>query len=321
MLISPLPTVIYRNQAFDIIENGVRHATPRRRTISHHVDHFFRIHFPKFNNNRLSSASLLTRMKKQQFAVMDEGEMHSLKNYEKIGRPLSGGHETARQWRKKALVVFLIMCSIVLAVVAIFVGIGFFRSRNVLQDEETGLGGTRSSDLIESVCNKTLYFEACNSSLSSYPAAARANMPELARIAVEVSLKDAKGTADLSRKLKGNADGALQVCVEVLQNTVDELNASISVFARPNWKRRTEDVKAWLSAALTYPSTCIEGFEDVDEHMPVSLKQKLDNLSQLISNSLAIFNYVSAAEESRGTQKISQRNRRLLTYDGDFSVG
>ncbi|GLJ10933.1 hypothetical protein SUGI_0138340 [Cryptomeria japonica] len=261
-------------------------------------------------------------MKKQQFAAMSEGDLYSLKNYEKIGavRPLSNGHDTVFQWRKKALVIFLVMCSIVLILSAIFVGTGFFKPKNALPNEESsGLGGTRSPDLIELVCNKTLYFEACNSSLSSIPAAARANISELAKIAVELSLEIAKGTADLGRKFNGGGGGAFEVCVEVLQNTVDELNDTLSVVASPNWSRRTADVKTWLSAALTNPGTCIEGFEDVDENIPASMKKMLDSLSQLISNALAIFNYVAAEESNGSAQKISPQNRRLLTYDKFFS--
>lgn len=248
---------------------------------------------------------------------MGEGNLHSLKSYEKIGavRPPINGHDS---WRKKALVIFLAVCSVALAVSAVFLGTGFFRPNN---EESKGLEGTRTPDLIEIVCNKTLYYDACNSSLTSNPASARANMSELAKIAVESSLEIAKGAADLSRKLKGTGGGGVfEVCVEVLQSTVDELNDSLSVVARPNWIHRREDVKSWLSAALTNPTTCIEGFEDLDENIPTSLKKMVDSLSKLVSNALAIFNYI-AAEESNGTaQKISRQNRRLLTYVGDFYV-
>ena len=46
------------------------------------------------------------------------------------------------------------------------------------------------------------------------------------------------------------------------------------------------------------PSTCVEDFEDAVVIMDESMKQKIENLTELVSNDLAILNFVCSSEEN-----------------------
>jgi pectinesterase len=86
------------------------------------------------------------------------------------------------------------------------------------------------------------------------------------RITVEVSLDEAIRVIDFVVELNKSADNqsreAFEDCAGLLDNTVDQLNSSVSVLAEQDWKQGLDDLKTWLSAALTNPSTCVEDFED-----------------------------------------------------------
>lgn len=240
--------------------------------------------------------------------------MNSNSGYEKIvPPPATSSHEAQKEWRKKAILV--VIFSTILLVCVICVGI------QLTHNEETGHNRVRSSDLVcnlcnsaihydvgtvsasvRKVCNSTSHYDLCVSSLSSFPGSLEANMSELARIAAEVSLDEAIRVNDFVAELKKLAEDqsrdVLEDCTELLGDTVDQLNSSISVLGEEDWKQSMDNLSTWLSAALTNPSTCIDDFGDSGLLMDESMKQKIENLREMVSNDLAIVNFVSASENS-----------------------
>jgi len=65
----------------------------------------------------------------------------------------------------------------------------------------------------------------------------------------------------------------------------------------------------WLSAALTNQDTCLEGFEDTSGTVKDQMVGNLKDLSELVSNSLAIF---SASGDNDFTGVPIQNKRRLM---------
>jgi pectinesterase inhibitor-like protein len=239
--------------------------------------------------------------------------MNANNGYEKIvPSPPASSHEKQKQWRRRALLA--VICSTILLVGVIYVAI------RLTPDEESGHNRIRSSDLdcklcnstshydlgisafVREVCNSTFHYDLCVSSLSSCLGSLEANMSELARFAVEVSRDDAIRVTCFVVELKEAAEddsrGALEDCTQLLEDTVDQLNTSVSVLAEQDWKQRIDDLTTWLSAALTNPSTCSEGFEDVGVSMNETMKQKIERVTDLVSDALAIVSFVSDLENS-----------------------
>lgn len=243
--------------------------------------------------------------------------MNAANGYEKILPQPPSGHEP-QQHSKKISLLFT-ACLVILLTAAGFAAAGFLHGMNTHQDESV-VNVIRSSALIQAVCKKTLYFEVCNSSLRAYPGALKANASELAKIAVEVSRDEAKDVVELALDLNRTAGkdcpgslAPLADCLEVLGDSIEELNSSLSAMGDRNWRRRSGDVKAWLSAALTNPFSCIDGFEEVDVSMPLIMQQRVEYLTELTSNALAIVNYVAGVgDKIVKAHKTPGMNRRLL---------
>lgn len=224
-----------------------------------------------------------------------EREMNAYKGYDKIvPSPPATSHEAKKQRRKKALLALI--CSTVLLIGLIYACIQYTHG------EESGPNRIRSSDLVLKVCNSTSHHDLCMSALRPCAGHLRANMSELARIAVEVSrdevIRVSQFAVDLYRTEVGNSLGALEDCRKLLNDTVDQLNSSVSLLAEQGWKQRITDLRTWLSAALTNPSTCVEGFEDMGVSMNENMKQKVERVTDLVSNALAIVSFVSDSEKS-----------------------
>lgn len=225
---------------------------------------------------------------------IDRG-MNAYKGYDKIvPSPPASSHEAKKQRRKKALLALI--CSTVLLIGLIYACIQFTHGG------ESGPNRIRSSDLVLKVCNSTSHHNLCMSSFRPCAGHLRANMSELARIAVEVSRDEAirvtQFAMDLDRSAEGNSLGALEDCRKLLNDTVEQLNSSVSVLAEQGWKQRIADLRTWLSGALTNPSTCVEGFEDMGVKMNENMKQKVERVTDLVSNALAIVSFVSDSEKS-----------------------
>lgn len=73
----------------------------------------------------------------------------------------------------------------------------------------------------------------------------------------------------------------------------------------------TEDVITWLSAALTNQDTCTEGFDELNGYVKNQMSDRLRDLSELVSNSLAIY-AAGSADGDFSDIPIQNRRRRLL---------
>lgn len=117
---------------------------------------------------------------------------------------------------------------------------------------------------------------------------------------------------------------AYEDCLELMDESMDAIRSSMdslmttsSTLSNDDGESRqfsnvagsTEDVMTWLSAALTNQDTCLEGFEDTSGTVKDQMVGNLKDLSELVSNSLAIF---SASGDNDFTGVTIQNKRRLM---------
>ncbi|CAJ1972228.1 unnamed protein product [Sphenostylis stenocarpa] len=103
-------------------------------------------------------------------------------------------------------------------------------------------------------------------------------------------------------------------CLELLEESMDALSRSLDSILSPleisnGAVGSTDDVITWLSAALTNHDTCAEGFEDTSGSMKDQMVDNLKDLSELVSNCLAIFS-ASGSGDFSGVP--IQNKRRLM---------
>ncbi|KAL0299677.1 UNVERIFIED_CONTAM: putative pectinesterase/pectinesterase inhibitor 34 [Sesamum radiatum] len=106
---------------------------------------------------------------------------------------------------------------------------------------------------------------------------------------------------------------AYEDCLELLQDSVDLLSRSLtSVASGGGPGGSTQDVLTWLSASLTNQDTCTEGFDELNGYVKSQMSDRLKDLSELVSNCLAIYAAAGGDEDFSGIP-IQNRRRRLLS--------
>ncbi|KAG6468754.1 21 kDa protein-like [Zingiber officinale] len=133
------------------------------------------------------------------------------------------------------------------------------------------------TQFIRSRCNLTHYPDLCFSSLSSYAAAVSGSLPELARVAANVTLARIHvfrtHVSALRRggsgEVLGRAAAALRDCAEQMGDAADQVYRTSNelrgvealVGMEVTW--RVSNAQTWMSAALTNEESCSDGFHEV----------------------------------------------------------
>ncbi|KAH9724034.1 putative pectinesterase/pectinesterase inhibitor 61 [Citrus sinensis] len=179
--------------------------------------------------------------------------------------------------------------------------------------------GHKPTQAISRTCSKTLYPNLCVSSLLNFPGSLTASEQDLVHISFNMTLQHFSRalyfTSGISYlQMDPHVRSAFDDCLELLDDSVDALSRSLgSVLLLPGGDiNKREDVLTWLSAALTNHDTCSEGFEDLNGPVKDQVSDKLKDLSELVSNCLAIFSAGGDSDDFSGVP-IQNRRRRLLS--------
>ncbi|MCD9641344.1 putative pectinesterase/pectinesterase inhibitor 34 [Datura stramonium] len=177
----------------------------------------------------------------------------------------------------------------------------------------------KPSQAISRTCSRTRFPTLCLNSLHEFPGALTASDADLVHISVNVTLqrfgKAFYMASDInSLDMNKRTRSAYEDCLELLEDSVYLLSrslTSVSPGAGKSPPGNNHDVQTWLSAALTNQDTCMEGFADVSGNVKDQMEAKLKDLSQLVSNCLAIFTAVNGNDDFSGVP-IQDRRRRLM---------
>nr|QIR83167.1 pectin methylesterase 9 [Cunninghamia lanceolata] len=162
-----------------------------------------------------------------------------------------------------------------------------------LQIKSDGL----AHNALQSACSATLDPKFCMSTLTSFEESSEGGPIDLGRIALNVSIAEARKVFDLIARLgrwafTGRQLIAFEDCLELFDITLDNLERSMSKVNNSNsnyldW-RQSLDVQTWLSSALTNQATCLQGFQETSGNQQSTVSNSLHNVSRLLSNSLAL---------------------------------
>ncbi|KAF8413331.1 hypothetical protein HHK36_001310 [Tetracentron sinense] len=176
----------------------------------------------------------------------------------------------------------------------------------------------KPTQAISQTCSKTGYPNLCVNSLLDFPGALNAGERDLVHISFNMTLqrvgKALYGASKIANfAMETRVRSAYEDCFELLDESVDQLARSLMTVApSPDGERQSgssQDVMTWLSAALTNQDTCTEGFSDVNGYVKDHMGEQLRDLSELVSNCLALYAFSSGDEDFSG---IPIQNRRKL---------
>ncbi|XP_042054942.1 pectinesterase-like isoform X2 [Salvia splendens] len=170
---------------------------------------------------------------------------------------------------------------------------------------------------IDAMCSNAEYKETCQKTLSN----ANVTEPkELLLSAFNSTIRNLKTAIRKSALYKDAAEdprtkGALAVCEQVLNTTIDNMRRSFRQVDKIDVNQiddHVDDVKVWLSAGLTCKDTCVDAFENTTGETGDKIKDLLKTSGELLSNGLAIVSGVSKLFESLDLGKLLSGSKRVL---------
>ncbi|KAM5557107.1 21 kDa protein [Rosa sericea] len=182
-------------------------------------------------------------------------------------------------------------------IVLLFTTCSIFCSISAARD----LAPKTNTEFIKTSCGATTYPKLCVASLSSQASVIQTSPKLIACAALNVTLSSARSTSTMMLKLshghgmKPREVAAMRDCVELLSDSVDELQRSISKmvnFRSSGFELMISDVQTWVSAALTDEGTCSDGFagNGLNGNLKTVVRGRIVNIAQLTSNALALIN-------------------------------
>ncbi|GAV64868.1 PMEI domain-containing protein [Cephalotus follicularis] len=189
---------------------------------------------------------------------------------------------------RAATLVFLLLCILTIVGMA----------------KTVATGQSSATNFIKSSCSATTYPALCVQSLSTYATTIRQSQHQLVQTALSVSLTSAQPTETFVSKLakfkglKKREYEATKDCLNQMGDCVDRLSKSIQELKHlgqakgQDFSWRMSNAQTWVSASLTDVSTCLDGFagEALNGKVKNSIKPRLVNVGQVISNALALIN-------------------------------
>lgn len=203
---------------------------------------------------------------------------------------LHARRQSIRRWS-------IIGISTVLLVVVAIVSAVSISSKKSSNDGEIGAGSSTLSTSVKALCSSTLYPASCLTTLNPIANTSEAFDPfKLFSFSAQAAITELSSAAERLKNLDVNettdsiySSQALNACSELIDLAIDQLNSSIS----SSFSNLTADnIRTWMSAAITYQQTCIDAFETASPYLRKKVSLSLNNSAEFASNSLAIFNQV-----------------------------
>jgi len=228
---------------------------------------------------------------------------------------------------KKLIMLSILAAALIIASAISAALITVVRSR--ASSNNSNLLHSKPTQAISRTCSKTRYPSLCINSLLDFPGSTSASEQELVHISFNMTHRHISKALFASSGLSytvanPRVRAAYEDCLELMDESMDAIRSSMdslmttsSTLSNDDGESRqfsnvggsTEDVMTWLSAALTNQDTCLEGFEDTSGTVKDQMVGNLKDLSELVSNSLAIF---SASGDNDFTGVPIQNKRRLM---------
>ncbi|KAL8055996.1 hypothetical protein ABFX02_04G091100 [Erythranthe guttata] len=215
--------------------------------------------------------------------------VNSFKGYGKV----DALEEAAFRRRTRKRVIILSVSLVLLVVLIVGVVAGTVAHRRSKGGVPATANPTSTSAAIKSVCSVTQYPDSCFASLESGNSTNPGNIFKLSLMVAVDSLKKLSAAFPgeyANRTDKPLVKEALRVCGAVLSDAVDSLDDTISSVdgGGKGVVSRIDDLKTWLSTAVTDQETCLDALEEAKAPFLEEIKLLAKNSTEFASNSLAI---------------------------------
>ncbi|GLJ10960.1 hypothetical protein SUGI_0138860 [Cryptomeria japonica] len=168
---------------------------------------------------------------------------------------------------------------------------------------------------VESACELAPDRKFCESSLYANSASSQADPKCMSETAIKKSIGEATRIRQLIPSTSGDSQQsrALQDCSQLYDLAVDHLTDGLSELSQSSVQlKQAVDIQSFLSAALTYQVTCLDGLKEANVKLrSYSFVDRISNCSRSVSSCLALVRKYWIG--GTASVKISVNNRRLLS--------
>ncbi|CAK8572490.1 unnamed protein product [Lathyrus sativus] len=209
---------------------------------------------------------------------------------------------------------------LVVMVVAFMVGTNSSHNNhenNIEHNKKNGVASTMKA--VQSICKPTDFKQECVESLYAEAEARNVTDPkELIKIAFNVTINkigEKLKETDLIHEVEKDprSKDALDTCKNLMNLSIGELLRSLDGIGSLDLNDIDQilmNLKVWLSGAVTYIDTCLDGFENTSTDGGIKMKELLTSSMHMSSNALAIISDFADAISHWNATKIA--GRRLL---------
>ncbi|OMO85838.1 Pectinesterase inhibitor [Corchorus capsularis] len=152
---------------------------------------------------------------------------------------------------------------------------------------------------INKACQSATYPKDCYASLSKYASTIQSDPVKLYKVSLYITIKAARSTSSsisslwLLKGLSPTDRAIVRDCAENIGNAVDQLKDSLTKMANleaTDREAQMENIRTWVSAALTDEGTCTDEFDGqkVSDAVNKKIKKPVFKLAKLTSNCLAL---------------------------------
>ncbi|VFQ65138.1 unnamed protein product [Cuscuta campestris] len=221
---------------------------------------------------------------------------------------------------KRTLGLSLLALFLVVAAVSVAVLVTQREKSPATADESRASGGgniSSSTKAVEALCKPTFHKETCVTKLSA--ATNSTDTKELVHVAFNITIKEIADVMAKSKLLQDAAkdkrtSNAFRVCQGLLEDSIDDIKRALDrltdyASAVENFDLFVNDIKIWLSGALTFENTCLDGFLGTEGESADKMKKLLATAQQLTGNTLEL---VDQVHETIKALDIPGFNRKIL---------
>lgn len=157
-----------------------------------------------------------------------------------------------------------------------------------------------SRRVIQDLCSNTYYQQTCVDSLSR--SSNSTDPMVLIRAGFQAAMKNLGEVIEQLPPLQAAAGAhpataaAYRTCQKFLEDSIEDLHRTLDraeMFHLENLEIVVDDIKTWLTGALTYQDTCMDRFEDAEGDAAEKMQKILEPAREITINALAMANTLS----------------------------
>lgn len=236
---------------------------------------------------------------------MDTAGSISFKSYSKVDEH---AEESFRRRTRKRFIIIAVS-TFMLLIIIVGALVGTLAPMNNKKSRDKDLSSQTES--IRAVCNVTRYPDSCYSSMSSAlrpssnvsdPRNPDLEIHKLFLLSLKIALNEIMSLSSLPSRIISSQRysnetndplvlSALHACETLFEDAIDHIKECISsIEVDQEDKIMLDDIRTWLSTAVTDQETCIDGLKDTGKQLILTdeVRYAMINSTMFASNSLAI---------------------------------